>query len=430
MEDELLIQRRVKADDFGIIRSYNMRIALQRKIDWIAGTIICRILSLFQLRSRRGIPYSPPHKILVILLSEMGSLVLARPMFLSLRKTYPEAEIYALVFERNRECLEILGVIPSINIFSVDGESITTLLRDSIRSLIGIRREKVDTVLDCELFSRISSIYSFLSGAKTRVGFHPHTQEGLYRGDFINCPVLYNPYLHISHQFLNLAEALRGGGFPIVKRKIDDGIPDVPVLDLDLEEVDALENRFKSNFPEIAGKKLVLFYSGGGLLPIRAWPLKNFCRVARDLIINGYAVGVIGLKGDNKLADSILSYCNSKCCIDLTGYTRTVKELMVLFHLASLLITNDGGPGHLASLTPIPSIILFGPETPTLYGPLDKKAVSFHVPFSCSPCLTAYNHRNSPCDGNNVCLKSISHGDVLEKAYDILKDRVEPADSL
>ena len=249
-----------------------MKIVLQRRIDRIAGTIICRILSLFQLRSGRGIGYSPPHKILVILLSEMGSLVLARPMFVSLRKSYPEAKIYALVFERNRECLEMLGVIPSKNIFSVDGNSMATLLRDSIRSLLRIRKEKVDTVLDGELFSRISSIYSFLSGAKIRVGFHPHTQEGLYRGSFINRPVLYNPYLHISHQFVNLVEALRGGSFPIVKRKINDGIPDVPVLDLDREEVDALKGRLKSDFPEIAGKKLVLLYPSGGLLPIRAWP--------------------------------------------------------------------------------------------------------------------------------------------------------------
>ena len=49
---------------------------------------------------------------------------------------------------------------------------------------------------------------SFLSGAPVRVGFHRHTQEGLYRGDFINCPVLYNPYQHISQQFINLAEAI------------------------------------------------------------------------------------------------------------------------------------------------------------------------------------------------------------------------------
>ena len=41
-------------------------------------------------------------------------------------------------------------------------------------------------------------------------------------------------------------------------------------------------------------------------------------------------------------------------------------------------------------------------------------------PLSCSPCLTAYNHRRSPCDGNNVCLKSISPEEVLAAANELL----------
>jgi hypothetical protein len=43
------------------------------------------------------------------------------------------------------------------------------------------------------------------------------------------------------------------------------------------------------------------------------------------------------------------------------------------------------------------------------------------VPLACAPCLTAYNHRNSPCDGDNVCLKLIRVEDVLEKAREVLE---------
>ena len=42
--------------------------------------------------------------------------------------------------------------------------------------------------------------------------------------------------------------------------------------------------------------------------------------------------------------------------ICLTGYTKTMREVAVLLHLGVLLITNDGGTGHFASLTPISSI--------------------------------------------------------------------------
>ena len=405
-----------------------MEIELQRKIDRVAGKALCRLLSLFPRKKDKGgiTPSSP--RILVILLSEMGSLVLAHPMFAFLKKRHPGAEMFALVFKKNRECLETLQLVPERNILTVDGDSLTALLEDSIRFIFRMRKEKIDVVIDCELFSRISSIYAFLSGARLRVGFHPHTQEGLYRGDFINRPVLYNPYRHISRQFVALATAMENSdGFPMVKRNVEEDIYCIPALNLSADQKEDLKIRLKNDFPETTGKELVLLYPGGGLLPIRAWPLNNFCRIAMNLVAKGYVVGIIGMKEDAPMAEVISSWCQSRYCIDLTGYTRTIMELITLFHFASLLITNDGGPGHFASLTPIPSIIFFGPETPALYAPLNERAVSLYVPLPCSPCLTAYNHRKSPCDGDNVCLKAIGPEEVFEKACELLKiDIVSP----
>jgi ADP-heptose:LPS heptosyltransferase len=165
----------------------------------------------------------------------------------------------------------------------------------------------------------------------------------------------------------------------------------------------------------------VLIYPGGGLLPIRAWPLEYYYQLTDDLLQRGYAVCVIGLAEDKKVAAKILSHCQNSSCVDLTGYTKTIRELMRIFHFSSLLITNDGGPGHFAAMTPIPTIIFYGPETPTLYGSMDDNAVNFYLSLSCSPCLTAYNHRNSPCDGDNLCLKKISPDEVLVKALEILE---------
>jgi len=405
-----------------------MKIEFQRKIDRIAGKAICRLLSLFPRKKEKGGITTSSPKILVILLSEMGSLVLAHPMFTYLKKHHPGAEIFVLVFKKNRECLETLNIVPPSNILTVHGDSLTALVADSIRFIFRMRKEKIDGVIDCELFSRISSIYAFLSGAGLRVGFHPHTQEGLYRGDFINRPVLYNPYRHISRQFLALATALENGnGFPMVKRNVDEDVFGIPTLNPNADQQELLKIRLERDFPETIGKELVLLYPGGGLLPIRAWPLNNYCTIAMNLIAKGYVVGIIGMKEDAPLAEVISSKCQSQYCIDLTGYTRTIMELITLLHFGSLLITNDGGPGHFASLTPIPSIIFFGPETPALYGPLSEKAVSLYEPLPCSPCVTAYNHRKSPCDGNNVCLKAIHPEEVFEKACELLQiDTISP----
>lgn len=401
-----------------------MDIKVQRKIDRNIGSLICRLFSLLPAK-KPDFPASSnyPKQILVILLSEMGSLVLAKPMFDRIAEKYPDAAVHALIFSRNREVLELLDTVDRNHIYTIRDENLFVMAKDSLLALRNMRQSGIDTVIDCELFSRISSIYSFLSGAAIRCGFHPHTMEGLYRGSFINRPVLYNPYLHISRQFVNLVEAIENAGAPIVKREIEDDAFPLPQLQITEEEKKKMADRLQHDFPQIVSDRLVLIYPGGGLLPIRAWPVKYYCRMAVSLNDAGYHIGIIGMSNDTQLADHIRRQCHPEMSANLAGYTRTVRELVVLFHLSRILITNDGGPGHFASLTPIPSIIFYGPETPILYGPLARNTFSFFQGISCSPCLTAYNHRNTPCDGNNVCLKTISPDTVLEKVHELLAQK-------
>jgi ADP-heptose:LPS heptosyltransferase len=399
-----------------------MNINFQRKVDRYIGAFICRLFSLFHRKSKDEDDGFQAKKFLVILLSEMGSLILAYPMFQQLKKRYPGANLYGLLLERNKEVLTLLGVTPPENILTIRDTSFHVFAIDCLRALNQIRKLKVDVVIDCELFARISSIFSFLSGAKIRVGFHPYTQEGLYRGSFINRPVLFNPYHHISRQFLTLAAAIDSVSVPKAKQPLGRTNLRAPLIDFARDEIDAMQARLQADFIAVADKRLVLIYPGGGILPIRAWPRNYYSQVAGELIKKGYAVGVVGLAEDRDLATAILSECNKPACIDLTGYTRTVSELMLIFQFAALLITNDGGPGQFAAITPIPTIIFYGPETPDLYGPADEKTTIFYNPLPCSPCLTAYNHRNSPCDGDNLCLKQIPPEQVLKKALEILEE--------
>jgi len=404
-----------------------MNIETQRFIDRYVGTFLCSILSLYYRIVKKEVTAAAPRKILIILLSEMGALVLAYPMFQRLKEKYPRAELHVMLFAKNREVVELLGMVPSENMLTIDNRSMPSFTRDLFKTLAGMRRIKFDAVIDCELFSRISSILSFLSGAAVRIGFHPHTQEGLYRGNFMNRPVLYNPYHHISRQFLTLVEAIDSPTHPKAKRRIPDDKLKIPAVKVEPHEIDNAKKRLFDRAPEIKGQKIVLIYPGGGLLPIRAWPLERYCRLTEELLHRGFAVCVIGLAEDKKIAAEILSHNRNPRCVDLTGYTKTIRELILIFYLSSLLITNDGGPGHFAALTPIPAIIFYGPETPTLYGTIDSKAINLFLGLSCSPCVTAYNHRNSPCDGDNLCLKEIEPEEVLERALEILNGRSQSA---
>lgn len=392
-----------------------MKIDTQRTLDKLLGIPLCFLFSLLDwLRPRRK--QEPPRAILVVLLSEAGSMVCAQPMLRALRNNYPHATLHAMVLERNRDFVEILGLVAPERILTVSDRSLGSFIIESLRAIRRMHAVRIDTVIDCELFSRVSAIYSYLSGANVRVGFHRHTQEGLYRGSFINRPVLYNVYSHIAAQFLALAAAIESDSTPAGKRHSFPERPAIVPISFDTRAVAAASERLYRDFPALRKRPLVLIYAGAGPLPIRAWPVSHFQALASALIRDGYAIGLVGLESDRLLNQSMVEHCASPVCVNLAGYTTSIRDLVLLFHSAALLVSNDGGPVHFAALTPMPVLALFGPETPVLYGPLSPQARCLFRRLPCSPCLSAYNHRRTPCNGDNQCLKQISVLETLEAA--------------
>ncbi len=403
-----------------------MKLQTQRWIDRGIGQLLCGLVSVWAwLRSLAEpapvLPDRPGH-ILIILLSEMGSVVLAGPMFAALRQRYPEATFHVLQLKKNQEVSLLLGLARAEHLHAIDDRTGPTLLRDIWRVSLALRRLPLDAVIDCELFSRISALLSYLSGARLRVGFTPHTQEGLYRGSFINRAIPYNPYWHISKQFLSLVDALESVGMPRNKAAPIRELPSDTQLTVPFASQQLQDYRGKmiADYPALRGKKIVLLYAGGGVLPERAWPASHYAELASGLCRAGHGVGLIGLREDAELAVALVKQAGSDFCVNLTGYTRNIRELLMLFHGTDLLITNDGGPGHFASLTPIRTLVFFGPETGRLYRPLGPRAEVLESGLACSPCLSAYNHRETFCDGDNQCLKRIAAAPVLTKALAIL----------
>ena len=406
-----------------------MKLQTQRFIDRWVGQLLCglvsvwvRFISLFGVPARLG---QAPKNILVILLSEMGSIVLAGPMFAELRRKYPGAAIHVLQLKKNQEVSRLLSLTQPEHMHTLDDSSGVSLIRDIAKVSLTMRTLGLSAVIDCELFSRVSALLSFSTGAPVRVGFTPHTQEGLYRGSFINHAIPYNPYQHISKQFLSLVDALESQGS--APRNKAAAIRELPVdtelsVKFSVAELQAYRIQVQTDHPVTTSRQLVLVYAGGGILPERAWPAQHYARVAQGLCKAGFAVGLIGLKDDAQLAKDLINQIRHDACIDLTGYTRSIRELLMLFHASKLLITNDGGPGHFAAVTPIQTMVFFGPETGKLYGPLGTRNTVLESGIACSPCLSAYNHRLTFCDGDNQCLKRIAPDPVLADALRFLRN--------
>ncbi len=405
-----------------------MKLSVQRAIDRWVGQVLCWGLSRWHSLTRRPVQVegNTPRRLLVILLSEMGSVVLAQAMFDELQRAHPGAQLHVLQLRKNQSVMRLVGFVPESNLHSIDDSSLGHLLSSMWTALRDLRALQLDGVIDCELFSRISALLSYGCGARVRVGFTPHTQEGLYRGNFTNAAVPYNPYQHISLQFFGLARVMGralsnpdelGHARPLNRWVL----PQLPTalrsLPLDVNESQRFRQRLVADHPVFERTShRVLMYVSGGALPIRAWPEAHYIELARELLNQGCAVGLIGLPEDTPQAQRVLAALQHPACRDLTGYTRHLRELLMLFHQADLLITNDGGPGHFASLTPIQTLVFFGPETSRLYGPISPRATVLESGMACSPCLSAYNHRDSFCDGDNRCLQVIEPSQVLSMA--------------
>lgn len=402
-----------------------------RSIDRYVGipiTFVATLLMRLWQLVRRPQPRRP-RRILFIELSEMGSTILADPAMRKARDHFP-AELFFVIFRKNRASLRLLRTVPEENIFTINESGLLPLAADVIKFCGWARRQRIDTVVDLELFSRFSALVALLSGAVNRAGFYAFHDEGLYRGEFLTHRVLYNPHQHIAKNFIALINALMAERpeYPYSKKAVRDAEIRLPVFTPTPEAVAAMRAKIREVAPayDEQRQRLVLVNPNSSeMLPQRRWPAERYRQLIHHLL-EGHAdvlVLITGAPSELAGAESLVTAVAHERCANLTGHL-ILEELPVLYSISALMVTNDSGPGHFSAITPMPTIILFGPETPDLYGSLGN-AHCLHAGLACSPCVSATNHRKTSCT-DNVCLQAITVTEVLTKSREILDGSALP----
>ena len=400
-----------------------MNIDTMRRIDRLAGMPLCAVATLL-VRIRDWLharSVRPVRKIVFIELSEMGSTVLASPAMRKARAKL-SAELYFVIFARNVGSLQLVGAIAPDNIFTISDASIFALARDTLAFLAWTRRKGIDTVVDLELFSRFTALLAGLCGADRRVGFHRFHQEGLYRGEMLTHRVTYNSHIHIAKNFIALIDAMVAPAptTPYAKTVIgDDQINVEIVLASARARGDVLE-RIRGLVPfDPAQNRLVLINPNASeLLPHRRWMPDRFAELIRR-ILAAYSDVVVLITGgpDERAGAERLAAMNAPRAVSFAGRS-ALAELPALYSHAALMVTNDSGPAHFSAAVGLPTIVLFGPETPKLYQPLGNSR-AIYAGLACSPCVSAHNHRKTACT-DNVCMQAISVDEVYAAVVDVL----------
>lgn len=404
-----------------------MTLSFMHRIDSWVGIPACFLLSLWHaLLGRRSPSISKPiRRVLFIELSEMGSAILAYPAIQKIKTDNSNADLFFLIFAKNRESVDLLEIIPFENVICIRDTHFWIFAWDSLKALQRIRRLKMDIVIDLELFSRFTSLFSYACGASRRLGFHNFSAEGLYRGNWITHPVFYNPHYHMSQNFLAMAHAAQKTSpeHPAPKQHIPRDTIRLPRPNPGEKNLQLVKERLRhQGFPDEPGPVFICNPDPGKLLPLRGWPLHHFIRLITGLLRENAqsVVLIMGLASSAPQARHIIDGVKNARCIDFTGQTSNLREMLALFSFGDILIGNDSGPAHIASLTDIRSLTLFGPETPALYGPLGNKSEVLYANFACSPCFSAANHRGSLCQ-NNRCLQAIAPETVQKHLSTLLE---------
>lgn len=411
-----------------------MRTQTLQFLDRFLGKPVCLLLTLLRYVAApfQRLDPRPPKSLVFIKLTEQGATVLACAAVQRAVELVGRANVYFWVFDKNRPILDILDLVPPENVFEVRADSVSSLGVDLLRTLAALRRLRVDAAADLELFARGSAALAYLSGARLRVGLHRFSSEGPYRGDLMTHRMQYNPHLHVAAHYLSLVEALTSdpGAVPLLKRTVtaEFAPPRFDPAPVEVSEIEALLVRKLGARPQ--GPVVLLNPNTSDLLPLRQWPAERFAAVGRRVleVFPDASVLITGPSEEAAAAARVAAHIGSPRAVSLAGET-SLRQLIVLYTLADVLVTSDGGPAHFASLTDIDTVALFGPETPALYGPLGSRVHVLWSALACSPCVSALNHRVSPCR-NNVCMQSLTEEQVARQVIAVLRRRSASASLL
>ena len=124
-------------------------------------------------------------------------------------------------------------------------------------------------------------------------------------------------------------------------------------------------------------------------------------------------IALIGSEAERPIAEQIAAQIPGRSIV-LNGKT-SLETLIGVLAEASLMITNDSGPMHIAAALGIPTVAVFGSTDERVTGPCGARTRIVKEPVECSPCLL----RDCPID--HRCMNGVTVEDVCRAARELIR---------
>jgi ADP-heptose:LPS heptosyltransferase len=334
----------------------------------------------------------------------IGTIILGSPVFTNLRKNYPQAKHYFLTLNQNEGLYEDSAYIDETEY--MDLSSYRSAFFRFFKIILWIWREKFDIVFDFEFGSRFTAILTFLSTSSLTVGYVP---AGSGKNLF-DITVPYNESIHVTQLYLRALYSLR------LKINEDRLVP-LPFSEHDRLNVQTF---LKNNLI----KKFVAFNPNTSELAVeREWPREYFGQLGTRIFKEYPDINIILIGGAEDLGrtKNVSHLIKPYDRVFVVSGKFSFRESMYLLSQALVLVSNDSGPLHLGVIADVPTVGLFGPETPVLYGPRGKKHSAVTANEICSPCISVYKDKVVDCHFDAVCMKNIR----VETVFNEVKRRLD-----
>ena len=329
-----------------------------------------------------------PFRILIRSSNWLGDAVMSVPAIRAIKTGRPDAQI---TIAAPSKIASMWKLVPEVN-------EIVPLLNKSLPATVrSIRRQPRFDVAILFPNSLRTALEIWLSGIPRRVGYRGHFRSWLLNQ--IICeretPVTIE---HQANRYLRVARELGAN----VHDNWRDALSRVPRTSDGTEIVPPANARVK-----------MALSPGAEYGPAKRWLPERFAEVAAAVSAKSSVQWILfGTPKDITVGERIARALGDSC-VNRIGQT-TLEQLIDELQKCRLLLTNDTGTMHLASLLGVPSVAIFGSTDPRLTGPLGDRHIILRHQVECSPCFL----RKCPIDFR--CMKAVRVDEVTDAVLSIL----------
>jgi lipopolysaccharide heptosyltransferase II len=337
---------------------------------------------------RRGVYVPPgvpardlkPFRILIRASNWLGDSVISMPAVRAIKAGRPDAHITMAVPEK---IAAVWKLVPEV-------DEVISLTRGSLcHAVRSIRRQPRFDVAVLFPNSLRTALEIWLAGVPRRIGYRGHHRRWLLNQIILE-PARRGPVEHQVSRYLRIAQELGG---PVEPPPVRMFLP-----------------RGKTNGASVK----IGLCPGAEYGPAKRWLPERFAEAARQIASQRPVQWILfGTAGDSDIGAKIEAEIGPTC-VNRIGKT-TLDQLVAELSECALLLTNDTGTMHLATILGVPVVAIFGSTEPRLTGPLGTGHRILRHQVECSPCFL----RECPIDFR--CMKAVTVDEVALSVSSLLE---------